>query len=392
MRMNDPKTLRRHTPVRILVVLALPAVLAGCAMVSVESTPPGAEVVCSPTGMPPWKPWPGGIPERKRLIHRVFHILHIKYNDTQKPTKTPAKRIVRAERYYFLRVHKDGYFPVKPAFVDVGPFRRQRFVFHLQPTPETFARLQRERGFVFYKGRWVKPQAEGLVEYKGKWMRPEEKFRLEQQAKGLVFYEAEGRWVTPAEKERLEAERMRAKGFVRFKGRWVSPQEAELERLIDRQAERFAASSKTLTLRVERIGPVFSPNPQLRVADLSGHPLELLLSGPQSHRVRVEPYKSVAVQTLPGTYTLVLVEADRKGVPPAVGVLYLLPKNRYSANYRGIPLFRVPKPPVPGENSQPGPLPGQGSDAGESGGGFSAPAGVGAPAEAKPSSGPPSGG
>lgn len=322
---------------RVVLLLASVALLGGCAYVRITSNPPDAQIFYSKTGMEPWKPWP---PEASR------------------PSKTPARKLVISDPYYFVRVQKEGYHPVCPEFLDVGWLRRQHVHFDLEPTPELFAQMQRERGLVLYDGRWVRPEEEGLVEYKGRWMRPEEKFKLEQIDKGLVFYKAEQRWVTPEEMRRLEAKLMRKLGFVLFKNRWVRPQEAELEKLIDRQAQRLAATTGTFQLRIERIGPVFTSATQLRVADLTGNQLEVLLSGPQSQRVRVHPYNSVTIQSLPGTYTLVVQPVGRPGGRIGVARVRLAPRTRYSASYRGGPKRRLPiiRPSVPA--APPGPAPG----------------------------------
>ena len=309
--------------IQLLVLLLWIGAISGCATVSVTSDPPGAEVVCSPTGMPPWQAWPP---------------------QTLKSVTTPARRWIRPDPYYFVRVHKDGYYPPPPAFVDVGVWRRQQLHFQLEPTPEFFARRQRERGLVLFEGQWVKPEERDLVEYQGKWIRSAEKFKLEQEAKGLVFHDPLGRWMTPKEKEKIETEEKLSKGLVPFKNQWMTPQEADLQKLIDRQAERIIASTTTYELRIERIGPVFTSGSELRVTDLSGHPLEVLLSGPQSRRTQVIPYNTVTIQTLPGTYTLVVQQADSRPTGlVGVGRVRLALKNRYSTTYRGGPqTTRIP--------------------------------------------------
>jgi len=302
--------------------LLLPCILAlgGCAMVTVTSEPRSAEITYSLTGTPPWRPWPPG---------------------RTKPRLTPAHQSVRAEPYYFVRVSKEGYYPAPPAFVDVGFLRRQKLHFQLEPTSATFAQLQRARGYVLFEGRWVKPAEKGLVEYQSRWMRPADKFKLEQEAKGLVYYAEEKRWMTPKEKEELEAARKQAQGFVRFKGQWLTPREVDIQRGIDQLAQQIAASSPTFPLRIERIGSVFTSDAELRVTDLTGYLLEVLLSGPQSRSALAQPYNSVMIEALPGSYTLVIRQADRPGGLAGVGKVALEPKGRYSATYRGAPVPRA---------------------------------------------------
>ena len=313
----------RRATLRFVPTLACIAAISGCAAVRITSDPPGADVVCSPTGTPPWLPWP---PQESR------------------PLTTPVRKWIRPDPYYFVRANKDGYFPAPPQFMDVGPWRRQHLHFRLEPTLELFARQQRERGLVLYSGQWLNPKEHDLVEYQGKWMPTAEKFKREQQAKGLVFHDGLSRWMTPKEKEAIEAEEKRAKGLVEFKGQWLTPLEADLQQLIDRQTERIAASTVTYELRVELIGPVFTSGSELRVTDLSGHLLEVLASGPQSRRSQVPPYNTATIQCLPGTYTLVVMQADahRTG-QVGIGRIRLAAKSRYSATYRGGPqTTRIP--------------------------------------------------
>ena len=300
-----------------IVLLVFVFALGGCATVTITSDPSNAEVIYSPTGTPPWLPWPP---------------------QASTPATTPARKWLRPDPFYFVRVRKDGYYLPPPQFLDMGVWRRQEVRFQLEPTPELFARQQRARGLVLFHGEWVKPEEHNLVEYQGTWITAADKSKLEQQAKGLVFHDALQRWMTPQERERLDAEERRAKGLILVKGQWMTPLEADIQTLIDREAERTLASTVTYELRIERIGPVFTSGTELRVTDLSGHLLEALLSGPQSRRAQVIPYNTVTIQSLPGTYTLVVRQADARPTG-LVGVskVRLAAKNRYSATYRGGP-------------------------------------------------------
>ncbi len=296
-------------------------------MVSITSDPAGADIVWPRTGTGPWQPWP---PE------------------SAQPAQTPATRSVRADPFYFVRVQKEGYHPVTPVFVDAGPMKRQRVHFQLEPTRQMFESLQRERGLVLFEGQWVDPREKGLVEDQGRWMLPAEKTALEQKAKGLVFYEPEGRWMLPAEIEAIETRRMTARGLIRFKDQWMTPLEADMQKLIDRQAAQALESSPVAELRIERIGPIFTANAELRLTDLAGQPLDVLLSGPQSRIVRVPAYNSISTQTLPGMYVVAVREANPPNRFLAVGKIRLEAKNRYSTTYRGAPSARKSGPfPLP---------------------------------------------
>ena len=46
------------------------------------------------------------------------------------------------------------------------------------------------------------------------------------------------------------------------------------------------------------------------------------------------------IEALPGSYTLVIRQADRPGALVGVGKVALEPKGRYSATYRGAPVPR----------------------------------------------------
>ncbi|MCX8037014.1 MAG: hypothetical protein N3D11_08200 [Candidatus Sumerlaeia bacterium] len=314
-----------RTLFRGLVLLAGALACSSCAVVSVTSDPAGAEIVYSRTGTGPWQPWP---PE------------------SGQPAQTPATRSVRADPFYFIRVQKEGYHPVTPVFVDAGPMKRQHVHFQLEPTRQMFEAMQRERGLVLFQGEWVDPKEKGLVEYQGRWMLPAEKTALEQKAKGLVFYEPEGRWMLPAEIEAIEARRMTAQGLIRFKDQWMTPLEADMQKLIDRQVAKAVESSPTAELRIERIGPVFTANAELRLTDLAGKPLEVLLSGPQSRILRVPAYNSLSTQTLPGQYVVAVREAEPPGRFLAIGKVRLEAKNRYSTTYRGATAVKKSIPPA----------------------------------------------
>jgi len=91
-----------------------------------------------------------------------------------------------------------------------------------------YPQVQRSKGLVEYKGRWMLPEEKlereqmdrGLVKIKGEWITPEEKFECEQLERGLVKYK--GTWLKPEEKYEKE---MLDKGMVKFEGQWITPEE-----------------------------------------------------------------------------------------------------------------------------------------------------------------------
>ena len=286
--------------------------LLDCSMVRVTSDPRGAALYYSETGTPPWRPWPPG---RKQ------------------PATTPKVRFLWPEPYVYLRAAEGGYYPEEPVFLDARMFRSQRIHFDLE---KSFDQLQRDQGYVWFRGEW---------------MTPEEKFRRQQEEIGLYYYERTNEWVSAEELAHRVAEEQREQGFVRYKGnwvkpeeeglveykgRWMKPEEAEIRRLIDEEVQRIVQSGDTFPFEIERIGPTFTAGAQMRVADLTGHPLEVLLSGPESQRVEVSSYNSITMVLEPGTYTLTILQADQPPAPAAVDTRMLETKSRYSAVYRGL--------------------------------------------------------
>lgn len=313
---------------RFFALVGCLAVFHGCSMVTITSEPQGAEILYSPSGGAPWRPWPPTKAELETPPEQQAAVA--------KPKTTPEHEITPPEPYYYVRVQKDGYYPVAPQFVDAGLFRRQHLHFDLEPRPETL-------GLVWYNGRWVRPDKEGLVNYLGTWMSAREKFDREQREKGLVYDEEEKRWMTPQEKQKRVAARMQAKGLVHFKGRWLTPQEAQQEQWINDQVLRLAASGTTFALSIDRFGALFGSDLHLEavaglvIRDASGHPLDVLLSGPESRRLRIEG-RGRKVFLLPiGTYTVAIREVDRPTAPVGIGEVDLVAKTRYLAVYRGGP-------------------------------------------------------
>ena len=293
---------------QFLLLLPWIAAVSGCALVTVTSDPPGAEIICSTTGAGPWEPWPPG---------------------TSKLRTTPTRKLTSSERYYFVRVRKEGYYPVRPELVDAGPLQRRRLHFKLDLTPQA-------KGLVLYEpeGRWVTPdegerleaeskRAQGLVQYQGEWMSPDEKFARQQHERGCVLFE--GRWVKPDEED-----------LVRFKDQYMKREEAKRQREIDDEVQQIVASATTFPLRFE---PISRPSDvaQLRVADHTKHPIEVLLSGPQSHRVVVTRSAPVTIQSLPGIYVLVIREIDRQTGRAGVAEVELVPRQSRLVIYRGEP-------------------------------------------------------
>lgn len=296
---------------RVLIPILLLMSLAGCASVKITSDPSGAEIYYSETGIEPWKPWPPG---------------------SDQPQSTPDTKVTKPEPFLYVRVEKDGYYPVRPVFLDAGILRRQRVHFLLD---QTFRQQQLDKGLVIYQNEWITP---------------EEKFQREQEAKGLFLHEPSGRWVTEPEMEALKAEAKRAAGYVwyldawvkpeeeglvQYKTRWMKPEEAERQRRIDRRVQDILASGKTVPLQLTRTRPTVTEGTQLWIADLTGHPLEVLISGLVSQEDVVLAYNKVTLESEPGTYTVVLRDMDRPEVPASVVTMEFKTKQSYSWAYHG---------------------------------------------------------
>lgn len=149
---------------------------------------------------------------------------------------------------------------------------------------ERFEQVQRAKGLVKFREKWVKPeekertlreeQTRRQVEAERIRQRAE-RFRQEQRAKGLV--EFQGRWVTKEERDTAireakarmkaqqeaakKAERFRrkqqAKGLVQFRGKWVKPKERDKilkKGAADREAaqERARKAAEKARLAAER--------------------------------------------------------------------------------------------------------------------------------------------
>jgi hypothetical protein len=306
-------------PFRLLcAALAAAAFLleTGCAVVTVESDPPGARLLYSETGLAPWMPWQ---PEKGNDI-------------------TPSRSTVRPGTLRFMRAEKDGYYPSTPQLVEAFLFSPEKITFALAPTPALAAQQKRDAGFVFYEEQWIRPETMNLVEYKGQWMTPEEKISREKTDAGLVLFE--GEWVEPDERDRLFAEMQEASGLLLYKGQWVSPDERARQEGIDQIIER------AVKLDAEPLPPIDITDrnrvgePAFVVFNLTRRPLTVFLSGPVSLEIAIGPAEYDLREVPPGQYQLALKPADPEQ-PMMVGELTVNPADDegrgdvYSLFYKG---------------------------------------------------------
>ncbi len=260
----------------------------GCAIVSVESDPPGARLVYSDTGLPPWRPWQ---PEKGNDI-------------------APSTSAVRSGALRFMRAEKDGYYPSPPQLVEAFVFKPEKISFKLDPTPELAARQKRDAGFVLYEGQWIRPETKNLVEYKGQWMTGKEKTAREMTEAGLVLFE--GKWVTPDERDRLFAEKQKASGMLLYKGQWVSPDERERQEAIDQIIDRALKMKSAPLPAMEKTDRKRPGEPALVVFNLTGHPLTAYLSGPVSIEISIDSSDYENREIPAGQYKLALKPAESK--------------------------------------------------------------------------------
>ncbi|MDK2972678.1 MAG: hypothetical protein PWP23_2433 [Candidatus Sumerlaeota bacterium] len=261
----------------------------GCARLVVESTPPGATVLWSPSANDDdWRPWPPRA-----------------WDDTSYSTgvQTPLRASGRYGDAFWITVEKDGYFRPLPQPVQLYLFRNESLSFELKETPENYAARMRSEGLVLFQGEWVKPADKGLVEFNGEWYPAEEAEALAMQAKGLVNYK--GQWLTPAKRDELFAADQAAAGLVLFKDRWVTPEVRDVETSID---ERVATIAESDFIRLEAprpVGRIDSSDSELQLVNSSSQTVRFLLSGPMSRSIIIEPYSmQQRVFVLPGRYDL----------------------------------------------------------------------------------------
>ncbi len=268
----------------------------GCAIVTVDSNPPGARLVYSETGLPPWRAWQ---PEKGNAV-------------------APSTAAVKSGTIRFIRAEKDGFYPSLPQLVEAFAFKPAKISFELAPTPEWKAQQKRAAGFVFYEGEWIRPETKGLVEYKGQWMTREEKDSREKTDAGLVMFE--GRWVAADERDRLFAEKRKAEGLLLYKGQWIAPDELERQEGIDQIIDRALKMNSEPLPTIEKTDRKRPGEPAIVIFNLTGRPLKAYLSGPISLEIAVGPadYENREIPT--GVYQLAL-KSTEDGQPMMVGEL-----------------------------------------------------------------------
>lgn len=282
------------------LAFAAAAAATGCTRMEVTSDPPGAQVVWSPDGMEPFRPWPP-----RALDSR-----------SGRTVATPYSQWGTYPEPVFVTVEKDGYRRPLPRIVELQPrlniFRKQRLAFELAELPETTNARMRAEGKVRYRGEWVDPRPLDLIEVDGEVLpRAEHEARV-RAAQGLVSYN--GEWMTPAQRDgRYRAEQLAA-GLVERNGRWMTPEAAQAEALVDERVRAIASGGGWTDLDAPRVlGNAKTPFSQLQLFNNSGVAVEFLLSGPSSVAVPLEPYSGFGVKTedvfevLPGEYAIAVV-------------------------------------------------------------------------------------
>lgn len=330
------------------IAIAAVAALSGCARMKVTSEPKGAQVVWSPDGMEPFRPWPP-----RALDSR-----------SDRTVSTPYSQWGTYPEPVFVTVEKEGYRRPLPRIVELQPrlniFARKRLDFRLEELPETTDARMRAEGKVRYRGEWVDPRPLDLIEVDGEVLpRAEHEARV-RSAQGLVNYG--GEWMTPAQRdERFRAEQLAA-GRVERNGRWMTPDAAQAEALVDERVRAIAGAGGWSDLDAPRVlGNAKTPFSQLQLFNNSGVAVEFLLSGPSSVSVPLEPYSGFGVKTedlfevLPGEYAIAVVplpegamdapptsaasRSSRSGTSPAPSAAYttmpLADGFKYSFTYVG---------------------------------------------------------
>ena len=297
----------------LLIYLMILALIAGCAVVRIESDPPGAVILYSPNGMPPWTP----------LGQEGDYIL------------TPATHRHFNKKVHFYRVVKAGYLSTLPQLAESYPFHRSTLHFTLGKTRATIESEYREKGYVLLDGKWVDPQEKGLVEYQGKWITPEEKFTKEQREKGLVKFE--GKWMTPEEKKKAFTRKQKEEGLILFKGRWITQADKQLEQEIDEHVDSAFSSEHRELPHPGVMGAIPGEKSRVRVLNGTGGDVMFFFSGKDSHRMALHYYESRNIDLEPGSYRVAVfpVAPDQN---PACLSYEFKPGYRYSLVEEGTAL------------------------------------------------------
>ncbi|MBI5155513.1 hypothetical protein HZA57_09775 [Candidatus Poribacteria bacterium] len=272
----------------LLLAATLVLLLAGCSRLTVESTPPGAEVVWSADGVGNWHSWPP-----------------VNWSGNAPTSSTALTPLTQRGRYgdaLWVTVRKEGFYEPRPQVVQLYTGRHEKLIFDLRETPDAYAARMREQGLVSYNGEWVDPAARGLVEFDGHWLPEAEAFVLSQQAKGLIEYK--GEWLSPAEREARFTSDQQALGLVPFKNRWVTPEVQSSETALDAEVTEAAGGEHDSLEPPKVIGRIEARLAQVQLLNSTGFNVRFLLSGPESRDVLLAPYASYG-----------LVAGERLSVP-----------------------------------------------------------------------------
>lgn len=293
----ERRVAHRAAPIAAFCLLGLWGLLgaSGCARLVVESNPEGADVLWSPDGLTPWRPWPP--------LHWMEY--NAEPGDDVTTITTPLAQKGPHADYVFVTVRKPGYHPPRPRLVGMSLLKTRRLRFDLAETPEHYAERQREAGLVPYQGQWVDPEKEGLVEYEGEWIPEVERTRRRMTAQGLI--EFEGKWIKPHEYNVLYASRQRSKGLVEFKDRWVPPAIQRAEEAIDAAVATLEKANPPEMFPPKVLGRGEGTLAGLGLSSGADVPTRWLLSGPASRWIDLPALGQVdpgSLNLIPGRYTI----------------------------------------------------------------------------------------
>ncbi len=281
---------------RICAGLALAVVFTSCTRLAVDSTPPDARVLWSPTGVDGWRPWPPAAWKENTPSLGDAPTTPLRTNGTYGDT-------------IWITVEKDGYHRPLPQTAQLYAFRREHLSFDLVETAEARATRLAAEGLVSYQGQWVDPKAYNLVQVDGVWIGHDEAERLENEAKGLVLYNNE--WMTPDKRDERERADMEAKGLVFFKDRWVSPEVRAEEQRLDALMDVIANSDHASLSLPRVVGRVDAPDARLEFINESTTDVRFVLSGPQTREIVIlaQSKSDTAWSVLPGRYRIAAFSA-----------------------------------------------------------------------------------
>jgi hypothetical protein len=307
---------------RVSCLIFFLLICGSCAIIKITSDPPGAEIYYSQEmgQRMYWKPWrPDG--EGNAAI-------------------TPSTALTFKKGFYFLRVHREGYYEPQPQLVELLPFKVTKVKMGLQETSSHFAERQTKKGLVLYKNEWVDPEKEGLVFYNDQWMTQQEFLAADLREKGLVFYR--DRWMPPEEKQKLVLQEYSEKGLIQYKGRWIEKEEYNTQKNIDETVAKITLTTGTFQIpQPKLVGSIRGEKAKMRLFNGTGYTINIFISGPDSQKISVEGYDAGVALLGPGNYTIAVEQIQDKSVIEGPDKFYgyvkmpIKPSSQYSLSYEG---------------------------------------------------------